>query len=45
MPALVGCEGVVLGREQGEHPAVGEPRVDVRVEEDDGFPFGSPCSA
>src|SRR3712207_9358246 len=36
---------MVLRREQGEHPAEGEPRIRVALEEDDGFacwvaPFG-----
>ena len=36
--ALGEREGVVGGREQGEHPAEGEPGIGVAVEEDDGFP-------
>ena len=30
MPALVGREGVVLSREQGEHPTVGAPATGLR---------------
>ena len=39
MPALVEREGAVLGREQGEHPAEGEPRVGVPMEEDNSFSY------
>jgi hypothetical protein len=35
--ALGEREGVVLRSESGEHPAEGEPRIGVPVEEDDGF--------
>jgi hypothetical protein len=38
MTVGIGREGVVRGREQAEHPAVGEPRIDVGMEEDGGFP-------
>jgi hypothetical protein len=38
VPALVRREGVVGRREQGENPAEGEPRIYVRVEEDNRFP-------
>jgi hypothetical protein len=38
VPALGEREGVVGGREQGEHPTEGEPRVGVPVQEDDRFP-------
>src|SRR3712207_112184 len=34
---LVGHEGMVLRREQGEYPAEGEPRIAVPVEEDHRF--------
>src|SRR5215212_1428443 len=45
VPALVGGEGVVLEREQGEHLAERIPRIGVPVEKDDRFlpsvaPFG-----
>src|SRR5215210_9024153 len=38
VPALGERESMVLGREQGEHPAEGEPRIGVAVEEKDRFP-------
>src|SRR5215211_6135582 len=38
VPALGEREGMVLGREQWEHPAEGEPGIGVPVQKDDGFP-------